>query len=81
LSSDKVVQCCCWTGGSVSAAVTFYKRCYVPGENIVFNAEINNNSRDDVTRIRATFKQVCRRSCRIEVPVLYLTEFPGSKNT
>lgn len=57
LTSDKEVSCCCWKGGSVSAAVTLNKRCYVPGETIFFNARVNNSSTDDVTATRATLKQ------------------------
>ena len=58
-SNDAVVSRCCWTSGAVSATMSLNKRCYVPGETIFINAEINNNSRTDVKRTRASLKQVC----------------------
>jgi len=35
------------------------RSCYVPGETIFINAEINNNSRTDIENTHASLKQVC----------------------
>jgi len=51
------VECCCWTSGTVTATVRLSKRCYVPGETIFINAQIDNNSQTDISRTRASLKQ------------------------
>lgn len=56
-SNDAVVECCCWTSGTVTATLKLSKRCYVPGETIYINAEIVNNSQTDINRTRASLKQ------------------------
>jgi len=57
-SNDVEVTCCCWTSGTITATVRLNKRCYVPGETIFINADIVNNSQTDITRTRASLKQV-----------------------
>jgi len=56
--NDAVVECCCWTSGTITATLTVNKRCFVSGESIVINAEIVNNSQTDITSTRAALKQV-----------------------
>jgi len=61
--NDAIIECCFWTSGSVTATVNLNKRCFVPGESIMINAEIVNSSRTPVTGTRASLKQVCQSAC------------------
>jgi hypothetical protein len=56
-SNETVVQCCCWTSGTVSATVMLNKRCFVPGETVFISAEIFNRSQTNVCKTRAALKQ------------------------
>jgi len=58
MSNDATVECCCWTSGTVTATLKLNRRCFVPGETILINAEIANNSQTDITSTRASLKQV-----------------------
>ncbi len=60
------VNCCCCVSGSVSAKFHLDQRGYVPGQNILINAEVHNASNTTVTRSKVILCQVngaCVRAC------------------
>lgn len=52
------VSCCCCVSGNVNVKVTINKQCFVPGESIVINAEIDNQSSSTIERIWVKLQQV-----------------------
>ncbi len=56
------VACCCFLFGEVTATFQIDRMAYVPGENIIINAEIQNKSTTDVSGSRVAIKQVRLKS-------------------
>ncbi len=52
------VSCCCCVSGEVTGTFRIDRMAYVPGENIIINAEIQNKSNTDVSGSRVAIKQV-----------------------
>lgn len=52
------ISCCCCVSGDVSAQFRIDRRGYVPGESIVVNASVQNNSNTSVSGSRVAIKQV-----------------------
>ena len=54
----KEVNCCCCVSGTVNAKVNINKTGFVPGENIIINAEVKNDCNSDVDKTVVAIKQV-----------------------
>ncbi len=52
------VCCCCCVSGNVNAIFRINKRGYVPGENIIVFAQVNNESNTTVDWTKVVLKQV-----------------------
>ena len=51
--------CCCLTTGNVITNLTIDKGGYIPGQSILFKAEISNKSTSKLESIKLTMKQAC----------------------
>ncbi|CAH1796807.1 unnamed protein product [Owenia fusiformis] len=56
-STEREITCCCFNRGKVRASVMLNRWGYVPGEAILINAEVCNESSEKVTNVRAALYQ------------------------
>lgn len=57
LQENKDVSYCCCVSGLVDASFTINRRCFVPGETIVINGQIINNSNSTISQTTTTLKE------------------------
>ena len=55
---DKMICCLCCASGPITASLTLQRMGYVPGEYILINAEINNNSSRSIDKTEVELESV-----------------------
>ncbi len=53
-----MICCCCCASGPIEATMTLQRTGYVPGEHIVLNAQIKNNSSRSIDKCSVELEEV-----------------------
>lgn len=59
------ICCCCFSTGKITASLNLNKKGYIPGEEIIINAEISNRSTASLSFLQASLNQtvICIARC------------------